>query len=76
MLDWALGEGDLLSGWPIIEKVWLGIVCAGCLAACYRVNKGREWDWRQRLRLAPIAFLAYLLFVVGTLVLQAFHLVD
>ena len=76
MLDWALSEDVLLNGWPIIVKFWLGLVCAGFLVASYRVDKGKKWGyWSQRLRIAPIALLAFLLFVVGLLVLHAFHLV-
>jgi hypothetical protein len=75
VLHWALSEGVLLNGWPMIVKIWLGIVCAGFLVVSYRVDKGKKWGyWSQRLRLAPIAFLAFLLFMVGMLVLHAFHM--
>ncbi|HKF50338.1 MAG TPA: hypothetical protein VKB38_23450 [Terracidiphilus sp.] len=58
----------------MIVKVWLGIVCAGFLVVSYHADKGKKWGyWSQRLRLAPIAFLAALLFAVGLLVLHAFH---
>lgn len=67
-----------MNGWPLIPKVWLGIVCVGFLVAAYRVDKGKEygnWGWRQRLRLAPLALLAFLIYVVGLFVLHALHLV-
>jgi hypothetical protein len=76
VLDWAVSEVVPLNGWPMIVKVWLAVVCVGFLVVSYRVEKGKKWGyWSQRLRLAPIAFLAFLLFAVGVLVLHAFHLV-
>ena len=69
-------RGALLNDWPIIMKVWLGIVSTGFLVVAYRVDRGKKYSyWSQRLRLAPIAMLTFLVFVAGLLVLRAFDLV-
>jgi hypothetical protein len=76
VLDWALSRSARLNTWPMIVKVWLGIVCTGFIVVAYRAGKGKKWGyWSQSLRLAPLALMAFLVFVVGILVLHAFHLV-
>lgn len=46
MVDWTLSEIALLNTWPMIEKVWLGIVCVGCLVVSYRVDKRKKRAYR------------------------------
>jgi hypothetical protein len=76
LLNWSDGRRTKLGSWPLVPKIWLGIVSAGFLVAAYRVDKGKKYGyWSQRLRLAPLALLAALIYVVGMLVLDALHLV-
>jgi len=69
----------ILNGWPLIHKIWFGIVIVGYLVAAYRVDKGKKYGyfglWRQDLRLAPLALLAAMIWGGGVLVLVALHFV-
>jgi hypothetical protein len=65
----------ILNGWPLIHKIWFGIVIVGFLVAAYRMDKEKYGYWEYDLRLAPLALLAALIWGRGVLVLVALHLV-